>query len=51
MISAWERKQSNAHLTELGVYIGFQYRHKIDSHFDLGIQSRLYNEVSSNILS
>jgi hypothetical protein len=50
-INIWERKQSNARLNELGVYIGFQYSRKIDTHFDLGVQSRLFYEVTSGILS
>lgn len=50
-INIWERKKSNAHLNDLGVYLGFQYSRKIDTHFDLGVQSRIFYEVTTGILS
>jgi hypothetical protein len=49
-INIWERNQRNAGLNELGVFIGFQYSRKIDTHFDLGLQSRLFYEFTSNTL-
>jgi hypothetical protein len=49
-INIWERSK-NFGLEELGVFIGFQYSRKIDTHFELGIQSRLFYEFTSNIFS
>jgi hypothetical protein len=50
-INIWERKKSNTHLNDLGVYMGVQYSHAIDTHFDLGVQSRIFYEVTTGILS
>ena len=50
-IYIWERNKANAGFNELGVFIGIQYSRKIDTHFELGIQSRLFYEFTSNILS
>jgi len=46
-----ERNFSNSRLEEGGAYIGLHYSRKIDTHFELGIQSRLFYEISSNILA
>jgi hypothetical protein len=46
-----ERKFSNANFNEGGAFIGLQYAKKIDTHFELGIQSRLFYEISSDILA
>jgi hypothetical protein len=50
-INIWERKFSNANLNELGAYLGIAYRYPIDRHFELGIQSRIFYEISSQILA
>jgi len=49
-INIWERSK-NFGLEELGIFIGFQYSRKIDTHFELGIQTRLFYEFTSNIFS
>jgi hypothetical protein len=49
-INIWERSKDFG-FEELGVFIGFQYSRKIDTHFELGIQSRLFYEFTSNIFS
>lgn len=46
-----ERKFSNANFNEGGAFIGLQYSKLIDKHFELGIQSRLFYEISSDILA
>lgn len=38
-------------MNELGVYVGFQYSRKINTHFNIGVQSRLFYEVTTGILS
>jgi hypothetical protein len=50
-INIWERKYGNARLNELGVFAGIQYKRPIADQLDLGIQSRLFYEFTSNILS
>jgi hypothetical protein len=50
-IYIWEQNTSNSGFNELGVFIGLQYSRKIDTHFELGIQSRLFYEFTSDILS
>jgi hypothetical protein len=46
-----ELNTKNAGFNELGIFIGFQYSHAIDTHFDLGVQSRLFYEITTGILS
>jgi hypothetical protein len=45
----WERTWKNARLNDAGVYAGLHYERNIDTHFKLGIQSRLYFNVTSVI--
>lgn len=49
-INIWERNKANAGMNELGIFIGFQYSRKIDTHFELGIQSRLFYVVTAVFL-
>jgi hypothetical protein len=46
-INIWERNTENAGMNELGVFVGFQYSCKIDTHFELGIQSRVFYVVTA----
>lgn len=46
-----EAKFNPGGLNELGAFIGFQYARKIDTKFELGIQSRFFYEITSNIFS
>ncbi len=46
-----EAKYNPGRFNELGAFIGIQYAKRIDTKFDLGIQSRLFYEFTSNILS
>ena len=50
-INIWERKFSNANFNELGIFIGLHYKRPILSNLELGIQSRLLYEVTSNLLN
>ena len=50
-ISIGEYNKRNAGFHELGIFLGLQYSRKIDTHFELGIQSRLFYEFTSNIFS
>ena len=49
-IYIWERNFSNARLNELGAFFGVHYSKKIDTKFELGIQSRIYYAISTDIL-
>ncbi len=49
-INIWERSKDFG-FEELGIFIGFHYSRKIDTHFELGIQSRLFYEFTANIFS
>jgi len=42
-----ERNFKNDGLEEAGVFLGFQYSRKIDTHFYLGIKSRIYSTISA----
>jgi len=49
-INIWERNKVNAGMNELGVFMGIQYSRKIDTHFELGIQSRIFYVVTAVFL-
>ena len=42
-----ERNFKNSGLEEGGAFLGFQYSRKIDTHFYLGIKSRIYSTISA----
>jgi hypothetical protein len=46
-----ERNFKNSRLNELGAFFGVHYSKQIDTKFELGIQSRIYYEISSDILA
>jgi len=46
-ISLEERTFKNDRLEEGGALLGFQYSRKIDTHFYLGVRSRIYSTLSS----
>ncbi len=45
-----QRNYANSYLEDGGISAGFQYKIKIDTHFDFGIRSRIYYTVSNNQL-
>lgn len=45
----WERGWKNAGLNDAGVFAGLHFERNIDTHFKLGIQSRLYFNVTAVI--
>ena len=45
-----QRNYANSYLEDGGISAGFQYKVKIDTHFDFGIRSRIYYTVSNNQL-
>jgi hypothetical protein len=46
-ISLRERNFSNSGLEDGGALLGFQYTRKIDTHFYLGVRSRIYSTLSA----
>lgn len=46
-ISLEERNFKNSGLEDAGAFLGFQYSKKIDTHFYLGIKSRIYSTITS----
>ena len=43
-----ERNFKNSGLEDAGAFLGFQYSRKIDTHFYLGIKSRIYSTISAS---
>lgn len=46
-LSLRERNFKNSGLEDAGAFLGFQYSKKIDTHFYLGIKSRIYSTISA----
>ena len=46
-LSLRERNFENSGLEDAGAFLGFQYSKKIDTHFYLGIKSRIYSTISA----
>ena len=46
-LSLRERNFKNSGLEDAGAFLGFQYSRKIDTHFYLGIKSRIYSTISA----
>ena len=49
-IELLQRNFKNSKLEEAGLAAGFQYSKKLDTKFDIGIQSRIYYLVSTNTM-